>query len=103
MGWGTGELSSKLGAFCISTSPPLLLLALSLFETPFSCLRVVVPLVAESGVGSAPFSLLLPLPPAEAGAESVCGSGLEVTSSGLGLGGAVQRGRAHVTPVKLLS
>ncbi len=76
MGIGAGELALMLGALCISTSPPLLLL--SLLTCSFSL-----------------FSLLLPSTEADADSSAA--------GSGLGLGGAVQRGISQTTPVKLFS
>lgn len=75
---GAGDEAWMLGALCISTSGPLLLLETLLPSFPFSL-----------------FSLLLPS--AEGAAES------SVPDSGLVRGGAVHRGISQTTPVKLLS
>lgn len=80
-GEGAAELAAaKLGAFCISTSAPLLLD--SLLTWAFS--------------PGTMFSLLLPA------ADAETGMGSSAVSSGRGLGGAVQRGSSQTTPVKLL-
>ena len=78
MARGAGDEAWLLGALCISTSLPLLLLLALLASWPFSL-----------------FSLVLPS--ADAAAES------SVLDSGAFFWGATQRGISHVTPVKLLS
>lgn len=76
---GAGEDPWTLGALCISASAPLLLLTALMSPCGFSL-----------------FSLLLLLS-ADGAAES------SVPGSRFFLGGAVQRGTSHMTPVKVLS
>lgn len=82
---GAGDEVWMLGALCISTSGPLLLLEM-LLSLP------------DMLLASFPFSLFsLLLPSAEGAAES------SVPDSGTVRGGAVHRGISQATPVKLLS
>lgn len=95
-GTGAGESVFTLGALCISTSTaPLLMSSLDLLS--------LLPLVALTPRDMAmPFSLLLPLPSAEAVPDSCGGDGRAVSTPGCGRDGAVHRGTDHTTPVKLL-
>lgn len=83
---GAGDEAWTLGMLCISTSPPELLLSLLAGWSTFSLFSLLLSAVDTAAVDTAP--------------EADASSG--VASTGLGLGGAVQRLISHSTPVNVL-
>lgn len=108
IGMGAGEDACTLGMLCISTSPPELLTSLlgscGPPPTPYSLLLLVL-LVLPLLLISLPPLLGVPATADDAPTGTPFAPSGVVTSAGstgMGFGGAVQRGISHSTPVKVL-